>query len=496
MDSKASWLSSRASSSRRDRLSNTSHELPRWRSPSPLAASMIPPPIFQSSYASPPPPSTIAKSTFFEQPSVSDTREEDMHADLQYILDAQAEALARGLSAGAAEGSTGSTTPTAASARSSVARAGSRTAQKKTMSLRKARKELYSKIMEFSRLKDEELEDLDAEAEQAARKLRQLESWGAKRKGLEEASSAVDKSEDTVRVQRLRREADTLRDSIFEVEAQLADMKGRHRKLARQIAAAENETQARLASYTQSMSLLEAEVQKFLAIGMPSSGPSPAQVEASNGHVSVWQLPPKRRTLEMAKDYFTEERDAVLSRRQRTEQEKEALVQGGLMWKDVAAAVTEFEKRVRAEMPGAEMANSGQAWDDTPQSSPTDRLKELLVHMDAVIENLQTKYNEAEEKHWKLLVAAIGAELEALRQGKQILQGVLGQAEPEQVLVGTEVEDKEVPTYGPDGLDSGDEIRGLDKSFETARRSRTSNGDTDDEPDPELLFSRNDTDTE
>lgn len=198
----------------------------------------------------------------------------------------------------------------------------------------------------------------------------------------------------------------------------------------------------------------------------------------------------------MAKDYFTEERDAVLSRRQGTEQEKEALVEGGIMWKDVAAAVTEFEKRVRAEMPGAEMANSGQAWDDTPQSSPTDRLKELLVHMDAVIENLQTKYNEAEEKHWKLLVAAIGAELEALKQGKQILQGVLGQAEPEQVLVGTEVEDKEVPTYGADGLDSGDEIRGLDKSFETARRSRTSNGDTDDEPDPELLFSRSDTDTE
>jgi hypothetical protein len=47
-------------------------------------------------------------------------------------------------------------------------------------------------------------------------------------------------------------------------------------------------------------------------------------------------------------------------------------------------------------------------------------------------------------------------------------------------------------------LDSGDEIRGLDKSFETARRraSNGTRGDTDDEPDPELLFSRQDTDTE
>jgi hypothetical protein len=487
---RASWLS-HASSSRRDRYSDASHELPRWRSPSPMAASMIPPPIIQSTYTTPPPSaSIIGKSTVFEHPIASDTREDELHADLQFLLDAQVEALAQGLESGkAGDGaSTGSTTPTLNSVRTGLSRPGSRPA-KKRLGLRSARKGLYTTITALSGIKREELQSLDAEVEEAERKLQQIDTWGTKRKGLEDASSGVDEGEDTVRVQRLRQEADVLQDSIQEVEVQLADMKAKHRKLVRQIAAAENSTQAKLASYTQSISLLEADVQKFLSL--QPSVPQP-RLEASNGQLSIWQLPPKRRTLEMAKAYFAEERDSTIERRRQVEQEKEALELGGKMWMDVAVSVTEFEKRVRAEMSGADMANSGHAWDDQPQSSPGERLKELLVQMDTVIEDLESKLHTAEEKNWKLLIAAIGAELDALRQGRTILKGVLGEPEPE---LEPQLGDVHSESAIVGEMDSGDEIRGLDKSFETARR-RMSNGDTDDEPDPELLFSTHDTDTE
>jgi hypothetical protein len=76
---------------------------------------MIPPPIIQSTYTTPPPSaSIIGKSTVFEHPIASDTREDELHADLQFLLDAQVEALAQGLESGkAGDGaSTGSTTPT------------------------------------------------------------------------------------------------------------------------------------------------------------------------------------------------------------------------------------------------------------------------------------------------------------------------------------------------------------------------------------------------
>lgn len=459
-----------------------------------MAASMIPPPIVHSTYASSPPAPAVAKSTFFEQPAVSDTREDDLHADLQYLLDAQAEALARGVDGGgkSENGSTGSTTPTAQSISASLARTGSRPARKKP-GLQSARKGLYTTIRALSVLKDEELQDIDAKVEDTEHKLHQIEQWDTKRKGLEDASSYVGSSEDTVRVQRLRQEADALQDSINEVEMQLADMKGRHRKLARQIAAAENSTQAKLASYTQSIKLLEADVQKFLSI-QPSASRVPE--ESGNGQLSVWQLPPKRRTLDMAKEFFVDERDTMLERRRGTQQEKEALEEGGAMWKDVAVMVTDFEKKVRAEMSGTSMANSGHAWDDTPSATPTESLKQLLEQMDLMRENLDAKFRVAEGKSWKLLIAAIGAELDALRQGKAILEGVLDDsAEPQDHSV-TSTTDKERRHSETDS--SGDEIiRELDKSFETARRmGRQSNGDTDDEPDPELLFSRQDTDTE
>jgi hypothetical protein len=455
-----------------------------------MAASMIPPPIIQSTYTSPPPSASIVgKSTIFEHPLPSDTREDELHADLQFLLDAQAEALAQGLESGkAGDGaSTGSTTPTVNSVRTGLSRPDSRPA-KKRLGLRSARKGLYTTITALSGIKREELQGLDAEVDDAEQKLQQIEVWGTKRKGLEDASSGVDSSEETIRVQRLRQEADTLQESIQEVEVQLADMKAKHRRLARQIAAAENSTQAKLASYTQSISLLEADVQKFLSLQPSVPQPRP---DASNGQLSIWQLPPNRRTLDMAKAYFSEERDSTIERRQQVEQEKEALELGGKMWMDVAVSVTEFEKRVRAEMSGANMANSGHAWDDQP-SSPGDHLKELLVQMDTVIDDLEAKFHTAEEKNWKLLIAAIGAELDALRQGRNILRGVLGEPEPEQEPELGDVRSEDVII---NELDNGDEIRGLDKSFETARR-RMSNGDTDDEPDPELLFSTHDTDTD
>lgn len=454
-----------------------------------MAASMIPPPIVQSTYTSPPPAASVAKSSFFEQPVASDTREDDLHADLQYLLDAQAEALARGLEGGnnAGNGSTGSTTPTATSVRSPLSRTNSRPARKKP-GLRSARKGLYTTIRALSAIKDEELQGIDGKLEDTEHKLQQIERWDAKRKGLKDASSEVGSSEDTVRVQRLREEADAMQDSINEAEMQLADMKGRHRKLTRQIAAAENSVQAKLASYTQSMNLLEADVQRFLSI--QPSWPA-ARDEGGSGHVSVWQLPSKRRTLDMAKEFFEQEREATHERQRGVEQEKGALEQGGEMWKDVAVTVTEFEKKVRAEMSSASMTNSGHAWDDTSPATPVESLKDLLVQMDSVIENLDAKYQTAEEKNWKLLIAAIGAELDALRQGKQILEGVLGEPVSDQQL--TDGDGSHLETDS-----SGDEIRELEKSFETAKRrnNSTSNGDTDDEPDPELLFSRQDTDTE
>ena len=146
---------SKPSSSKRSFLSNSRHELPRWRSPSPMDESMIPPPIVESMYASP--SRTVAQSIFVEKPSPLQDRQSELEADLQFLLDAQAEGLVRGLEGGLPDDqtSTGSTTPTAQSVRSASARRTPNPLRRKP-GLRRARKGIFNSILALSTVKDDE----------------------------------------------------------------------------------------------------------------------------------------------------------------------------------------------------------------------------------------------------------------------------------------------------------------------------------------------------
>ena len=493
MPSSKSWYAQASSS--KARLSNSSHELPRWRSPSP-SASVIPPPIVQSVVQLP--RNAPAQSTVIERPSPFEYRQHELEADLQFLLDAQAEGLIRGLEGGATDdrSSTGSTTPTAQSVRSLSARRTRRPVRRQP-GLRSARKGIYNAIHALSALKDDEIQNVDSQLQEHQDTLAQIDEWETKRQGLKEASDTVDSSGDTVRVQRLKQEADTLQAEINTVELQLMEMKSRHRKLLKQAAAVENSVQARMASYTSSLHLLEEEVQKFLSVKPSMREQLPA---SSDGRQSMWQLPPKRRNLDMAKQHWTEQREHVAETRNQHEQVKAALTEGAQLWKETVTEVTEFERQLRAEMAGLRPVSpeSPSAWDDPPASKPIDhsqQLRETVEKMRAVIASIEAKLQKAEDNRWTLLMAAIGAELDALRRGKEILAGVLGVTEPDLVDANGHDAQQDSP---------GEEIRELDKSFETARLDEQRSpqhqqeevDDDHDEPDPELLFSRQDIDNE
>ncbi|TKA23277.1 hypothetical protein B0A50_07334 [Salinomyces thailandicus] len=470
-----------------------------------MAASTIPPPIVQSTYLKS--PEAMQKSVMIEKPSPMQERQRELEADLQFLLDAQAEGLAKGVGGGNGAGntntSTGSTTPTAYSVRSAAKR-GKRPVRKRP-GLRSARKGIYNGILALSAVKEDELRDVDAEVQDKEGTLSQIDEWEQKRLGLQEATREADDSEETVRAQRLRQEADMLQEEIIHVELQLADMKGRHRKLVRQVLAAENSVQAKLASYTNSLSMMEQDVQKFLSL-KPEGGET--RRESGDGKQSIWELPPKRRTLDMAREHYTEERDAVMHQRRDIEREKSALTEGAAMWKDVVAQVTDFEKQLQSETSNLSASTSASAWEDPPQAGEESDMEErtsmLLQGLEGTVGRIEAHLQHAEEQHWILLIAAIGAELDALRQGRRILRNILGIAEESDFpgdraraandLLGpsTTPADRSSPA-DDDGGEDGNGIHELDKSFETARpvTQRIDESDTDgDDPDPELLFSK------
>lgn len=453
-----------------------------------MAASIIPPPIVQSTYASP--PRAPIQSTIIARPTPLQDRQSELEADLQFLLDAQSEGLVRGLEGGVVDdqASTGSTTPTAQSVRSaSVRRTGK---VRKKPGLRSSRKGIYNAILALSSVKDDELQGIDENIRDKDKTLEQIDEWENKRAGLLEAEKTVGENEDTVRVQRLRDQADTLQEEINRVELQLSDLKARHRKLLRQATAVENSVQAKMASYTSSLRILEEDVQKFLSL-QPQG--EPARPRSRDGEASIWELPAKRRTLQMAKENWTEVKASLERQRGDVAYEKEALDEGAVVWKDVVTKVTDFERRLRAEMAKLPARTDREGMPFASNEDPSQSLREVLAEMKTLTSTLETHFSLAEEKNWNLLIAAIGAELEAIRKGRELLENVLRSTagEPEDLV--------EHPADAEPSLDPGDEIRKLDQSFESAAttRRRMSNGtESEDDPDPELLFSRHDTDTE
>ena len=467
-----------------------------------MSASIIPPPIVQSTYASPSQQHRVAQSFLAEKssPQRSD-RQTELEQDLQYLLDAQAEGLIKGLEGGGGlddGASTGSTTPTARSVRSASGRRSGKPVKKRP-GLRSARKGLYNTMLALSAVKDDELNGISSDLHEKDGQIEQIDEWEKKKTGLQEAASNVESNEETVQVQRLREQAESVETEIRDLERQLENRRVQHRKLMRQVSAVENEVQARMASYTNSLRLLEQDVQKFLSITPPRD--SMPETQSMNGTMreSVWQLPPKRRTLSLAREQYTHDRSATVSQQRAVEREKDALEAGAAVWKDVVTSITAFENRMREDM-RVERQSPDEA---------TSRLKALLEHMGVLITELEGKVEVARGKEWNLLIAAIGAEVDALERGRELLEGVLGveRAEPRgEERGGDLLEDGAASTEGEErngGSESGsEEIRELEKSFETARRARRpSDGprggggagglDSEDEhPDPELLFSQ------
>ena len=460
MSSTRSWFS-KATASKYGLIADSSHELPRWRSPSPMAASIIPPPIVQSAYAGLPRASHKSVIVVPERSTPVDDRQSELEADLQFLLDAQAEGLVQGWEGGVPDDhtSTGSTTPTAQSVRSGSTRRKARV--RKKPGLRSARKGIYNSILALSAVKETQLQEIDTGVHEKEDTLSRIDEWVQKRQGLEAASRHVNESEDAVRSQRLRQEANVLQEEISVVELQLSDMRARQRKLLRTAEIALQSVQAKLASYTSSMSLLEAEVQAFLATRPAESDEISRPQET---HTSMWKLPAKQRTLDIAREQWTSDRNTILEQRSSIEQEKAALDAGAAVWKDVVTHVADFEKRMRVSM--ADLSKRPPFSDGN-----SERLRELLNNLDTVLEHLQTQHKFAEARDWRLLIAAIGAELEALRQGRQILQNVLGitndsGGEPRSLVDAEEEDDGGELATG----NGGDAIHELDRSFETARR--------------------------
>ena len=449
-----------------------------------------------------------------QEPSLFHTKQRQLEADLQLLLDAQAHGLLAALTAQPSDDdavSTGSSTPTALSINMPTTSISAQRSPK--IGLRQARKAIYTTMRRLALLKTHEFDCLTPEVEECSAIVDQLDKWHQKRERLQERTRQIHQGDEHKRASDLRRKADDMQANINQLEATLAQLKTQQTKLRRDALDCENEVQANLSSYTATLNMLDKDSKTYLThLQREKSLPAFTPLDRSDTSTSP---------LRTARRMFHARRTQLRSRQAQIEEEKDALEQGAVVWKHVVKDVSDFERKLQEDMTRMSLgktkprARPAQDKGDTPvdDEAADQGMQSLLEKLDQTTSHLEVKYKLAETRHWNLLVAAIGAELEAFLKGKAILEDALAlsaQGTQDSNLAEHAHDDSADPSiydnFRTPGtsvirhVDDGQAIRDLDHAFDSKHDgsgAAASDTDTEDDgPDPELLISHQDTDDE
>jgi hypothetical protein len=357
--------------------------------------------------------------------------EKAIQNDLQLLLDAQSAGLMQGFGGdvgGDASSDAGSSTPTTRSLQRSSSRGKSggivpvRQPKRRVVGLRGARKGLLRDMGELAAVKREEVGVLMGEIGRREEVLGRVDLWEKRIEGVRNQlsehsgignSASGDEAgggEEGMEIAELRTEERAVDNEIREMEDRLAQMNARKLWLGERIKESVNKREARLSSYRGALREVESEAKEFLKR-------PPINVSIVMGDEEGFAaLPPGRRTLGMAKEWWNKEVSQLQLRKQEVEKEKSALEEGAQMWEESISIVTEFEDDLRKQMASNEVQN-------------VDKLRKQIGKMGGVIIKLGATLSVAEERGWNLLICAVGAELEAFKEGEGILRGALGMSQ-------------------------------------------------------------------
>lgn len=423
-------------------------------------------------------------------------QEAHLQSTLQNLLDAQSDGLLAGLTGGPPQdetSSTGSRTPTTAYSSPGGPRKPRsvvpvRQPAKRTLSLRAARRGIARAISDLASLKVEEGSILEGELLQRADALSIVQRFETKTVGLKEHIDKIESDGTTRKVEDLKGEEKALDHDIQKLESRLWEMKAKHRHLLREIEGLDNSVQSKLSSYKSALVLAEKEATRFLER-------PPLRGRRTATTTGIWALPAERRTLQMAREQYTEEQDILRERFDDVETERGALEDGSRVWNEVIEDVMVVEKLLRTEMQKTQVPMI----QENGTNNATVGMRRILDHMSKARSRIESKLEVSESRDWKLLVCCIGAELEAMIEGQSVLLGALEAARRSE---GEEVESEggNVPVTATKSVSPIDLSARLEALGKLGKQDRPidphgildRSEDEEDGPGPELLISNDD----
>lgn len=403
-----------------------------------------------------------------QDPYLALSREEEhLQKNLQKLIDAQSEGLLAGFG-GASDhdgrdnlSSTGSRTPT-----TSIGSMGTpwglnqsssnygpsspitipiRQPARRKIGLHGARRGITRAISSLAHLKSAQVTLLSSELDEKSSDLSIVQSLSAKQLALEEQIRAIAQREDASgRISDMKKEEKVLDEEIRELEDRLWQMKARQKKLLGDIQGLENRVESQLSSYKAALELAKKEAKSLLKRAPRATATASANIVLSCQHrkstgEGIWSLPPDRRTLPMAEEHFLEEQQTLRRLIEAAKFEQTDCEEGAQVWEDVVRSVSAVETMLRTEMqrnthsstpsPRPPLLHHEIQPDDTniesTESSPEAKMKNVLGEIHRSIRFLESKLGLARQRGWKLLDVCISAEVEAIREGEQVLTDAL-----------------------------------------------------------------------
>lgn len=434
-------------------------------------------------------------------------QEQALESEVQMLLDLQATGLVSGMSSTPGEvdvySQAGSITPTG-TFYSAVTRMASSiyppmmstpdghvipVRQPKTnrpQGLKAARTGLRRVMSSLAQLKLEEDSYVDEALAQRRKALKLIERLSRRRKSVTREIQSLEDAEEEPLGQELRdltSQYDSMTAEIKFLEEKLIGLRNQRRYVRGRIDEVRNQKEAGLSGYRGALQEVDVEVNALLnappiqPLDLDALQQEEKNLVVSTGGTEFLQLLPERRTAEMAQAWWDSE-VAILERyRAKINADRKALDEGAAMWADVMLLVSDYERRLRQIITG-DQPESFKGKEKVPTAE--DLIIQQLPVMDKVVAELERHFRVAEEKHWTLLICAIGAELEAFQEALYLLRDSLGIAQPAAVAKAAEDKDK-----NKEVADEAQKVAGQEKEEDKDKDSKESKDSKSDAVDAE-----------
>ncbi|KAI0544793.1 hypothetical protein F4679DRAFT_563533 [Xylaria curta] len=367
-------------------------------------------------------PSTKVDQSF----KLIERRERQMQQELQQLLDAQDYALEKHLANTTPDGSE-STPRSAGTSVSDTAAANGhvvpvRQPKKRHLSKMEARLGISRCMSQLSDLKNEEEAYIATALGERKAALSRLRNLSTKRNSIVAEMKAIESDRDQPLkndIRKMEHQHRTVCEDILKLEERLRDLKRTKTKLETRIAEAKSSRDSELSGYRGALNECDKRIGDIMnypevsVLEVEGLMAQDADLRALVGqHISGFEflsLRPERRTLPMAKDWWEGEVQVLELRKTAVDKERAALDEGTQLWQGLLGRLEEHDRHLKATFDA--MADYAKQ----KQSTKFDDLGEILKRQYAMCKEmtreLEEMYEYTEAQGWKLLVTALGAEI-------------------------------------------------------------------------------------